>query len=394
MNSDDQNKVTTTLGVGAVISPFTHLAGHYWPYTVDTISALAQAGVEVDVYASLPPREKNVIQSPAIRWRACAPWTPIIKSIESRNLTWGSRSDNLLRNLEFSLCLRSALRSPVSTHIHCIEARHRILLNAVLYSKRRFSALCVGSPDGRMSDNRAELYRRAFATGRLKIIVETEAVRRDWEPLAGEHVIHIPVAITGRSEPVLSKLEARKRLGLPERGCICLFFGTHREGKDYRTAINAAKLAKSHPYLLFAGPLISGNDPDQLLREEKYDHGVSWNRFYLDDMASQLFDACDAVILPYARGYAKGSAVLLQACKYGKPVIASDTGHLSEFVNSHGTGLLYEPENVESLAAAYDNLAMNTENRVAEFAQRIKDTAMYYSWDRLACRYQEIFALI
>jgi hypothetical protein len=46
-----------------VISPYTHLAGHYWPYTVDTAAALTNVGVGVSIYAALPPRDAGQVNS-------------------------------------------------------------------------------------------------------------------------------------------------------------------------------------------------------------------------------------------------------------------------------------------------------------------------------------------
>ncbi|MEI6322430.1 MAG: glycosyltransferase family 4 protein [bacterium] len=372
-----------------VISPYTHLAGHYWAYTVDMTKAFMAAGREVKAYAALPPR--NTRDLPLLEWTVCAPWVTVLQSLEKRNRGWGSKSDALLRNLEFYLCLRNAVKDGGDGSIFCVESRHQLLLKAVMKTNRRFSTLCVGAPDQVTLTRRADLYRRAFATGRLEFIVETEAVRQAWEPLAGEHAVHIPAALTERTDPILDKAEARMRLGLPREAFIPLFFGTHREGKDYRTAIEAAKLSKSQPTLLFAGPLISGNDPEALLLELGYDHAVSWKRYYPDDAVALLFDACDAVMLPYERGYTKGSGVLLQACKYGKPVIASDTGHLAEFVSRHSTGLLYKPGNTESLASVYDRMAEGQQIGAASMKLNIQRTVLEYNWKKLVERYLEIF---
>jgi glycosyltransferase involved in cell wall biosynthesis len=203
-------------------------------------------------------------------------------------------------------------------------------------------------------------------------------------------VVHIPAALTERADKSLGTLEARTVLGLPKEGFICLFFGTHREGKDYRTAIEAAKLSNSRPLLLFAGPLISGNDPDVLLKEIAYENAVSWKRYYPDEGVSLLFDACNAVMLPYTEGYTKGSGVLLQACKFGKPVIASNTGHLADFVNRHSSGLLYEPGNAASLAGVYDRMAKAEEVDGNRFKEGIERAVQEYSWKQMVIRYLRV----
>jgi glycosyltransferase involved in cell wall biosynthesis len=182
-------------------------------------------------------------------------------------------------------------------------------------------------------------------------------------------------------------------LGLPDDAFICLFFGTHRTGKDYQTALEAAKLAKSHPFLLFAGPVISGNDPGRLIQASGYSNAMSWNRFFLDSEASRVFDASDLAVLPYDKGYEKGSAVLLQACKYGKPVVAANTGHLANFINLHRTGRLYKPENPVDLAKVLDEMAKISEAERIKLAKRIQTTADFYSWNNLTRKYMDIFGV-
>ena len=377
----------------SLVSPYTHLSGHYWPYTIQLANALAKNGVSVTIFASSPPRVPDSIQNPLIHWVPCFAWSRYLGSPENRNKMWDSRLEGLIRNLEFLLSFRRALKTSGNRHIHCIESRHRILFNSVLKSDRHFSLLSVGSPSPEMQKNLGSLYSRAFSTGRMNVIVETESVRKDWEPFAGEHAVHIPVAVSTREETVLNKTSARRMLGLPDDAFICLFFGTHRTGKDYQTALEAAKLAKSHPFLLFAGPVISGNDPGLLIRASGYSNAASWNRFFLDSEAGRVFDASDLAVLPYAEGYEKGSAVLLQACKFGKPVVAANTGHLANFINLHRTGRLYKPENPVDLAEVLDEMANISEAESTELAERIQKTADFYSWKNLTRKYMDIFGI-
>lgn len=377
----------------SLVSPYTHLSGHYWPYTIQLANALAKNGVSVTIFASSPPRVPNSIKNPLIHWVPCFAWSRYLGSPDNRNKMWDSRLEALIRNLEFLLSFRRALSTSRNRHIHCIESRHRLLFNSVLKSDRQFSLLSVGSPSPEMQKNLGVLYNRAFSTNRIKLIVETESVRKDWEPFAGEHAVHIPVAVSSREETVLNKSSARRMLGLPDDAFICLFFGTHRTGKDYQTAVEAAKLAKSHPFLLFAGPVISGNDPGLLIQASGYSNAASWNRFFLDSETARVFDASDLAVLPYAKGYEKGSSVLLQACKYGKPVVAANTGHLANFINSHRTGKLYTPENPVDLAKVLDEMAKISEAERIKLAERIQTTADFYSWNNLARKYMDVFGI-
>jgi len=368
----------------AIVSPHTHLTGHYAAYTSQIVSAYARAtGYAPRLFTALPFSAHQTTTT-----IVCAPWTRLLASIRYRNRHWGSTYDTLLRNVEFVLCLKRAIREEGSPHIYCLDARHQSLFYYLGRTSNTFSHLCLGGPNPSDSNHRRELYRQAFATKRLTFIVETEETRRQWEPIAGHHVVHIPVAIESPSTSLPSKTEARCRLGLPEDRLVCLFFGTHREGKDYRSAIAAAQIAGSKPFLVFAGPLISENDPERLLGELGFSDAVVWKHNYADGEEATLFAASDAVVLPYSQGYTKGSAVLLQACKYERPVIATDTGHLAEFVRLHDTGLLFKAGSVKSLAECYDSIQ---DWFTSEHVKRIQIVKNSFSWDSVIRDYLRVF---
>lgn len=379
-----------------LVSPFTHLAGHYWPYTTDFLSAFAKRYQNTSVFAAHPQRPSSPLPIDEIQWNACCPWIRFILSDAYRNKNWGNKADTVARVAEFYFCLKAALKladaeTDERVHIHCIESRHGLLLNAVLKSKHSFSSLCVGGPPRGLTAEREDNYRKAFVTGRLKFIVETEAVRKAWEYLAADHVIHIPAALPWRThEPRPQKL-ARRDLGLPEDRLVCLFFGTHREGKDYDLCIRAAVESGVEPYLLFAGPLISGNDPDTLLDKYGYTHSLSLKNFVPDDEVVGLFDACDTVMLPYSDGYSKGSAVLLQASHFEKPVIAPLTGHLGDFVTNNRTGVLYQPGNLNSLAEIYREMSAAKARGSLPSDFSFEKTKAIYSWDSLLHQYLRVF---
>jgi glycosyltransferase involved in cell wall biosynthesis len=185
--------------------------------------------------------------------------------------------------------------------------------------------------------------------------------------------------------------EARRILQLPADQTICLFFGTHREGKDYATAIQAAKSSSSQPFLLFVGPLISANDPAALLASIGYANSDSRTGYYPDAQVGMLFDAADAVMLPYGENYTKGSAVLLQACHFHKPVIASNTGHLREFVENNGNGALYAPGSIEELSACYDRLFCSKADGTVTATWSFQTAHNNYSWGKLLPHYLRIF---
>ncbi len=376
-----------------LVSPYTHLNGHYWPYTLDLTNALESKLPRLTVLASRPPRYPHLVSRSKTSWHACFPWIRFILTDAYRARSWGGRPDSLARNLEFHACLKKAVRgSRPGAHIHCVESRHRILLGQVHRSPElAFSSLCVGDPPGGLSGQRLDDYRRAFDTGRLTFVVETESVRKNWEAVAGEKVVHIPAALPWTTHRAVPQKDARAALGLPAEATICLFFGTHREGKDYETAIKAAAVSSSKPFLLFVGPLISGNDPAVIAKSAGYANWESWGGYFPDDEVPAVFDAADAVVLPYCEDYTKGSAVLLQACHFKKPVIATRTGHLEEFVEMNCSGLLFGSRSESELAVCYDEIDAVKRSTPSSRPWSFETASLNFSWKSLLPRYLEIF---
>jgi glycosyltransferase involved in cell wall biosynthesis len=368
----------------AVVSPYTHLAGHYASYTAQLVTAYTKAkGKGVKVFTSWRFGDVGIDSS------ARATWTRLFASANSRNRQWGSVYDTALRNLEFIFCLKAALQDSSVKHIYCLDARHRAFFHYLHKSPKTFSHLCLGGPNSKQLGKDRTSYVRAFETNRLTFIVETEETLRQWQPIAGSHVRYIPVAVADPIGSSMAPDEARNHYGIPANRFVCLFFGTHREGKDYHTSIEAAKLASSKPFLVFAGPVISKNDPERIVKTLGFSDALVLNRNFRDGEEAGLFAACDIVVLPYAEGYTKGSAVLLQACKYGKRVIATNTGYFAEFIRTHHTGLLFTYGSKESLAECYNRSA--SEQTPSMFSD-IRKTRRTFSWTNVIPQYVSVFS--
>jgi glycosyltransferase involved in cell wall biosynthesis len=89
---------------------------------------------------------------------------------------------------------------------------------------------------------------------------------------------------------------------------------------------------------------------------------------------------CDALVLPYRRGFEAQSGVLLQACRFGKPVVASDVSDLGRQVAEDGVGLVVPPEDAGALAAALGRIA----ERPDAFDAALSAARGRYSWERVA----------
>ena len=378
-----------------IVSPRASQMGHYWPNTVALANTLSNVGVSADIIA--PGRDRSSDLDPAIH---------------VNSLFHISRMGRLL--LRFSWCrqLLSAwdiLSSWLEAYrlwytglydcVHFIDGKNLAACCMVLSSNCTvinsvygFPSIHLGSwhsPIVAMAFRfRAILLSRAISTGRFAVVVETNAISDAYHPVFGEHVHCVPYSILA---PVLltEKIEARKTLGLPQDRFIFLLFGTHRKGKDYRTVLKALTKIDDNAIAFFSGALISDNDPHVLAEELAPKRSAFLDGFVTELEMAYCFCASDFVVIPYEAGFERGSGVLLEACRYFCPVIATDTGYLRDFVQENDVGFLYEPGNVDLLAKRMKE-AMKPES-IKKFAQGLEMTAHQYSWTVTIQNYLAIY---
>jgi glycosyltransferase involved in cell wall biosynthesis len=117
-------------------------------------------------------------------------------------------------------------------------------------------------------------------------------------------------------------------------------------------------------------------------------------RFVSEGELADFYAACDAVIVPYRRGFATTSTHLRHASEYGKALIVCDQYLIGQIVRDHQLGLLFEPENVEALRQCllqftdqpqgwFDKIRENSEKLVAD-----------QSWKRIGESYSKLFESI
>ena len=128
---------------------------------------------------------------------------------------------------------------------------------------------------------------------------------------------------------------------------------------------------KGLKYLIEAEPMISAECPDAKIIVagegddfEKYrqmikdsDRFEIHNRWITDEERSAFFSRAGVVVLPYTD--ATQSGVVPVAYNYGKPVVATDVGALSDCVMDNETGYLVAPRQPQELAKAIIKLLKN-----------------------------------
>ena len=96
-----------------------------------------------------------------------------------------------------------------------------------------------------------------------------------------------------------------------------------------------------------------------------------------NEEVSKYFSCSDVVVLPYKT--ASQSGVLQIAYHFDVPVVTTNVGGLSEYIEDNLTGILIESDNPIKLSEVlYDNFSNNYFER---FSDNIKEYKKKFSWD-------------
>ena len=192
---------------------------------------------------------------------------------------------------------------------------------------------------------------------------------------AFEHLARLP------SQPLAAELEQ-------VAGPVVLFFGLLRPYKGVDVLLEAWRGMPAGAELWIVGrprmdiaPLLASAPP-----------GVRFiSRYVPDAELASYFRRADVVVLPYSRTERfDQSGVLATALAFAKPVVLSDVGGFGE-VAATGAGVLVEPGDVGSLAAALGRL-LGDEAERARLAQAAREAAAGpYSWDEAARRTLDVY---
>jgi len=177
-----------------------------------------------------------------------------------------------------------------------------------------------------------------------------------------------PFPATSADDPA----HARARLGLDPRARHLLVYGAISERKGIRELVHAlAAYGHDAPTLLIAGV----QDPETRAFLNAHLPRVApapvvFDRFIAEDDERALFCACDAVWLGYRQHYGM-SGVLVQAYRFGKPVIATADGLIGWFCRDGRLGPRLDDLTPASIARACDELAQHWWNADAATRRRV-----------------------
>ena len=211
---------------------------------------------------------------------------------------------------------------------------------------------------------------------------------------------HFPIVVIpdagGEPPLLLSRTEARQRLGIEYGGPVLLFFGMLRKDKGIEDLIEAVADVQSEEFrLVMAGHAMEYAESEiiDMVQKAGVEDKVILRLGYVDDADVPLYLwACDALILPYANSYTGGSGPLMkQAATYGKPIIASDVSEMGRLIRRYGIGLVSTPGDPRSLAGRIREFHAMPQMEKQHMGKRSAALATSNSWDVMAERFTNLF---
>ena len=195
----------------------------------------------------------------------------------------------------------------------------------------------------------------------------------------------LPGAGDGETARSRDRAVARGRLGLPAEGPVVLCFGAVRPYKGVEVLLRAfaqALDAAPEARLVVAGKPWTDWAPYQALAEEL---GISgrvhaFPRFIPEAEVADFFAAADLVVLPYTWFDAQ-SGVGMAALGYGKPLIVTRTGALSELVCD--PRFVVEPNDAATLAQPLA-LCLSDPGVLDGMRADAAERSRAFSWERAA----------
>lgn len=131
-----------------------------------------------------------------------------------------------------------------------------------------------------------------------------------------------------------------------EKGDYALFVGRLSKEKGIGTLLHAAQNLDVPVRIVGDGPLRA--DYDRYLKEHEMAH-VTLEGYKSGDDLKRLYANAAFLVIP-SEWYENAPMTILEACAYGKPVIGSHIGGISEMIEPGRTGLLFKPGNADELA--------------------------------------------
>lgn len=185
--------------------------------------------------------------------------------------------------------------------------------------------------------------------------------------------------------------DAKVKLGLDPDLRYLLFFGFIRDYKGLDILIKAFSDERLRAFpvkLLVAGEFYSSPETYTSLIEEKNlgDDIVLRTDFIPDQEVNLYFSAADLVVQPYKS--ATQSGVTQIGYHFGKPMLVTNVGGLSEIIPDKKVGYVVEPDPGEIADAIFDFFS---NDRAEEFRSHVLQEKEKFSWGRMVESFATVY---
>lgn len=215
-------------------------------------------------------------------------------------------------------------------------------------------------------------------------VTMSDTVAKPLRLLAGDRpVCQSPHPLYDDYGPQVDQRDARRKLEIDEKAKVLLFFGFIRKYKGLDLLLDALSgdwMRDSNVKLVVAGEWYDDAAPYKALAKKNGldDHIVWHDRFIAEDDIATFFSSADAVVQPYRSATQSGISALAYA--YGKPLISTNVGGLSEMIDDGKTGYLCDP-NPTSIRDAVNRWMHESDPTAIRDEIATKRSIM--TWDRL-----------
>ncbi|MCK9160315.1 MAG: glycosyltransferase [Parabacteroides sp.] len=175
--------------------------------------------------------------------------------------------------------------------------------------------------------------------------------------------------------------KAKEKLHIDENKKTLLFFGLIRDYKGLDLLIDAVNQLDDSYQLIIAGESYGSFDKytAQIHATRNPGKYKVFNRYISDIEVPTFFSAADVCILPYRS--ATQSGITSIAYNFDLPLIATNTGGLSENIEKPGVGLMTPEISSESIAATIRNFYRHDRS---PFVSNIQKAKTELTWDSFA----------
>ena len=152
--------------------------------------------------------------------------------------------------------------------------------------------------------------------------------------------------------PGRPRLDVRRELGVPDDAFAVLCFGGLRAYKEVSVLLDAFHALRSPGVVLVVAGLVADEREAARVSAAAAGDGriIPLLERIPDDRVAELFNACDAAVLPRGDGGTSGSLIL--ALTMGRGAIVADTPVYRELIGGDDAGWRFTPGDADSLADA------------------------------------------